>query len=56
MQENVSPTYAFPNSGGRVSSGERENGSLGADGYAKEADLGIEWVTVDADEGAGKVC
>lgn len=39
-----------------MSSGERENGSLGADGYAKEADLGIECVNVDAGEGAGKVC
>lgn len=55
VQLNVSPTYAFPNSGGRVRRGDREKASLGAEGYAREAERGIECASVDEGEGGGKV-
>jgi hypothetical protein len=37
VQENVSPTYALPNAGGKVRSGEMRKESAFEDGYARDA-------------------
>lgn len=60
VHENVSPTYAFPNAGGRVRRGERRKGPL-VDcellvGYAVDAAGLIDWASVEEVEGRGRGC
>jgi hypothetical protein len=58
VQENVSPTYADPNAGGSVRSGERMKESFLGEGYARDAE-GVGKVEGDPPgegDGVGRGC
>lgn len=55
VHENVSPTYALPNSGGSVKRGDSEKASCGAEGHAREAEREILCAKLELGDGEGRV-
>ena len=55
VHENVSPTYAEPNAGGSVSSGDRIKDASSDDGYASDA-VGLGKPMFGVGEGVGNGC
>ncbi len=60
MHAKVSPTYAFPNAGGRVRTDESTKASFEAvgdlEGYASDAAGFIDCARVEKDDAAGRGC